>query len=144
MPSAYAYHRQVENSYLVRERDRRRRHELLRVLLGALPLAAALLGYTYLHVRVLDTAYAIGELERELATRERRRAELALEVEQRSALPVVEARARRELGMVTPTAEHTLFWPELGAEPDGAPVAQVPPPPGSAPAAGPGRDGGWP
>lgn len=128
MPSTYAYHRQVENTYLVRDRDRRRRREHLRVLLYALPLAVALLGYIWLHVRVLDTAYAIGKLERELAAAERQRVELALRVAQRSALPQVEARARKELGMVNPTLDHTLFWDELpgiAAEPEPAwPIVQ--------------------
>lgn len=111
---SYAYHRTVDNSTLVRERDRRRRREHLRVLLFALPLAAALLGYTWLHVQVLDTGYEIGELERELAALERRRAELALEEARRAGLPEVERRARRELGMVAAGVDDTLFWSELG------------------------------
>ena len=113
MPSAYAYHRTVDNTYLVRDRDRRRRREHLRVLLWALPLAAVLIAYTGLHVRVLDTAYDIGGLERELAAAERRRTELALEVARRSGLPRVEARAVDELGMQAPSAEVTVYWHEV-------------------------------
>jgi cell division protein FtsL len=113
VPSAYAYHRAVDNAYLVRERDRRRRREHLRVLLWALPLAAVLLAYTWLHVEVLDTAYDIGQLERELAQAERQRGELALEVAKRTSLPRVEARAAGELGMRAPSGDQTLFWPEV-------------------------------
>ena len=113
MPSAYAYHRAVDNAFLVRERDRRRRREHLRVLLWALPLAAVLLAYTWLHVQVLDTAYDIGQLERELADSDRRRGELALEVARRSSLPRVEARAAEELGMRPPSAGETVFWQEV-------------------------------
>ena len=41
----------------------------VRVILWALPLAAAAIAYTWLHVQVLDTAYDIGQLERELVSR---------------------------------------------------------------------------
>lgn len=115
MPSAYAYHRAVENSWLVRQRDRRRRREQLRVLLYLLPLAAALVGYTWLHVRVLDVGYEIGGLERRLVELDRRRGELALEVAQRSSLPAVEGRAAEELGLVDQDAGRTIFWGELTA-----------------------------
>ncbi|HMB53607.1 MAG TPA: hypothetical protein VKU40_09840 [Thermoanaerobaculia bacterium] len=116
MPSAYAYHRAVENSWLVRQRDRRRRREQLRVLLYLLPLAAALVGYTWLHVEVLDVSYEIGGLERQLVELERERGELALQVAQRSSLPVVERRASDELGMVDQVAEQTIFWQQLAAD----------------------------
>jgi len=116
VPSAYAYHRAVENSWLVRQRDRRRRREQLRVLLYLLPLAAALVGYTWLHVEVLDVSYEIGGLERQLVELERERGELALQVAQRSSLPVVERRASDELGMVDQVAEQTIFWQQLAAD----------------------------
>lgn len=116
MPSAYAYHRAVENSWLVRQRDRRRRREQLRVLLYLLPLAAALVGYTWLHVEVLDVSYEIGGLERQLVELERERGELALQVAQRSSLPVVERRASDELGMVDQVAGQTIFWQQLAAD----------------------------
>jgi hypothetical protein len=116
VPSAYAYHRAVENSWLVRQRDRRRRREQLRVLLYLLPLAAALVGYTWLHVKVLDVGYEIGGLERQLVELERQRGELALEVAQRSSLPAVEQRAADELGLVDQAAERTIFWQQLAAD----------------------------
>ena len=120
MPSVYAYHRTVENSWLVRDRDRRRRREQLRVVLYLLPLAAALVGYTWLHVRVLDVGYEIGGLERELISLERRESELALEVAQRSSLPTIEHRAVEELGLTDQNAERTIFWGELAASPPAA------------------------
>jgi 4-amino-4-deoxy-L-arabinose transferase-like glycosyltransferase len=51
LPGAYAVRRPVVNSYLVRQRDRRRLRELVAVVAAVLPLAAALLGYTWLHSR---------------------------------------------------------------------------------------------
>lgn len=117
MPSSYAFHRSVENAWLVRERDRRRRRDHLRVLLWALPLAVVLLAYTWLHVQLLDTAYRIVDLEAQQQQLERRRAELALELARRTALPEVAARAGRELGMVPASTGRTLFWQQLTAAP---------------------------
>lgn len=117
MPSSYAFHRSVENAWLVRERDRRRRRDHLRVLLWALPLAVVLLAYTWLHVQLLDTAYRIVDLEAQQQQLERRRAELALELARRTALPEVAARADRELGMVPASTDRTLFWQQLTAAP---------------------------
>lgn len=110
MRSAYAYHREVENSYLVRERDRRRWRELGRVVAVALPVALALVVYIWLHLVVLDTAYAIGGLEATLAGLERTAAQLDLEADRLSALPEVERRASEELGMVGPEVAATEFW----------------------------------
>ena len=117
MASSYTFHRSVENAWLVRERDRRRRRDHLRVLLWALPLAAVLLAYTWLHVQLLDTAYRIVDLEARQERLDQRRAELALEVARHSALPEVETRAAGELGMVPPSAERTLFWEQLALSP---------------------------
>jgi len=127
--SAYAYHREVENSYLVRQRDRRRWRELGRIVAVALPVALALVVYIWLHLVVLDTAYAIGGLEASLAELERTAAQLDLEADRLSALPEVERRAREELGMVGPDVVATEFW-------DGAAFlgAEAGPPPGAAPA----------
>lgn len=124
MPSSYAYHREVENTYLVRDRDRQRRRDLLRVVLWVLPMAAAVLGYIWLQVRVLDSAYEIGRLEEELTAAGRQHDRLSLEVARRTGLPLVEERARRELGMVTPRAESTLFWPEVSAAQPSAPLSE--------------------
>lgn len=121
MPSSYAYHREVENTYLVRDRDRQRRRDLLRIVLWVLPMAVAVLGYIWLQVRVLDSSYEIVDLERELTAASREEARLSLEVSRRAGLPRVEERARQELGMTTPAAESTLFWAEV------APVEARPP-----------------
>lgn len=108
--ASYAYHRQVENSWLVRERDRRRLRELALVVLAASTVVLALLAYTWLNVRVLETAYNIDELEGMLKDLERQRAALALEEARATALPIVEARAAAELGMVSATAARTVRW----------------------------------
>lgn len=121
--ATYASHRPVENAWLVRERDRRRFRELALVLLAVGSVVLALLAYIWLNVRVLDAAYRIDELEGTLRDLERRRAVLALEEARATALPVVEARAAAELGMVPAAAGRTLTWEALVAEPAVAPEA---------------------
>jgi hypothetical protein len=119
--ASYAYHRQVENSWLVRERDRRRFRELALVVLAASTVVLALLAYTWLNVRVLETAYRIDELEGMLKDLERQRAALALEESRAKALPIVEARAAAELGMVSAAAARTVRWEAFAAVPGAAP-----------------------
>lgn len=128
MRSAYAYHREVENSYLVRERDRRRWRELWRVVAVALPVALALVVYIWLYLVVLDTAYTIGGLEATLADLERTAAQLDLDADRLAALPEVERRAETELGMVGPELASTEFWTGeafLGAEAAGPPAPEA-------------------
>ena len=48
--------RPVVNTYLVRERDRRRLRELALVLLVVLCLGGGLLAYTWIHLEVTRTA----------------------------------------------------------------------------------------
>ena len=111
--AGYAYHREVENSWLVRQRDRRRLRELALVVLALSTVVLALLAYTWLNVRVLETAYRIDELAGTLKELERQRAALALEEARATALPIVEARAAAELGMVPAAVTRTLRWEEL-------------------------------
>ncbi|HUO86988.1 MAG TPA: hypothetical protein VM617_06325 [Thermoanaerobaculia bacterium] len=119
--ATYAYHRQVENAWLVRDRDRRRLRELAFVVLAASTVVLALLVYTWLNVRVLETAYRIDELEGSLTALERRRATLALEEARATALPVVESRAMAELGMVSASAAGTVTWEVLNAPREATP-----------------------
>lgn len=114
--ASYAYHRRVENAWLVRERDRSRRRELALVVLAVLAVVLALLAYVWLNVRVLETAYRIDELEGTLKELERRRAALDLEEARAAALPIVEARAVGELGMVAAAAARTARWQDLAAD----------------------------
>jgi hypothetical protein len=119
--ASYAYHRQVENSWLVRERDRRRIRELALVVLAASAVVLALLAYTWLNVRVLETAYRIDELEGTLKELERRRAALDLEEARAAALSIVEASAAAELGMVPAAAARTVRWQDLAAAGEATP-----------------------
>lgn len=128
--AGYAYHREVENAWLVRQRDRRRLRELALVVLAVSTVVLALLAYTWLNVRVLETAYRIDSLEGTLKDLERRRAALALEEARATALPIVEARAAAELGMVSAAAARTVRWEDLAAAAaaaEAAPAAEATP-----------------
>lgn len=123
MNSAYAFRRPVANTYLVRERDRRLRRELAAVVVVVLSLGGGLLGYTWMHLELLNTGYRIVALEREqreLAQEERR---LNLETAYLASPQQVEGRAVRELGMQSPATEQVVFWEELqGGAASGEPL----------------------
>lgn len=121
MPSPYAVHRQVENTYLVRQRDRRRLRELLGVTATVLVLGGGLLAYTWVHVEILRTGYRIDELEKRLHE--------LLEVERKWRLEAayaahperVESRARNELEMTEPRLDQMLFFDEIMATREATP-----------------------
>lgn len=113
MRTAYAYRRPVENAYLVRQRDRRRLRELVLLLAALLPLGIGLLTYTWVHNEVIETGYAIRDLERRLEERTRELEQLRVEAEFLGSPGQVEQRASEELGMERPQISHVLFWEEL-------------------------------
>ncbi|HVS66604.1 MAG TPA: cell division protein FtsL [Thermoanaerobaculia bacterium] len=109
MKTAYAFHRPVTNAYLVRERGRRRWHDLLRVVLLIVPLGTALFGYTWIHLETLEAGYQIqrleGLLEKTLAAERR----LRLEAARLSSPARVESLARQRLGMEPPELDQMIF-----------------------------------
>lgn len=114
MPSAYSVRRPVVNAYLVRERDRRRLRDLLRVVAAVVPLGLGLAGYTWMQLETLRVAYRIGALERqshELAQVER---QLRLEASYLASPGRLSARAHEELGLVEPAVGQVIFVEELG------------------------------
>ena len=113
MRSAYAFRRPVVNTYLVRERDRRRQRELAGVLLSVLCLGGGLLAYTWIHLEVLRTGYKIDALERQLAELTQSERQLRLEASYLASPIQVERRAAGELGMQPPALEQVVFWEEL-------------------------------
>ncbi len=113
MNRAYSYRRPVENSYLVRDRDRRRLRELVLLLAALLPLGVGLITYTWVHTEVIATGYHIRELENRLEEEGRRLERLRLEASYLASPAVVEERAALELGMERPRVDRVLFWEEL-------------------------------
>lgn len=113
MRSAYAFNRPVENTTLVRDRDRRRLRELLLAPLLLAPLLAALLAPVWLRNEVLASGYRTHALEVELERLQERQRRLELEVAYLSSPARVEEVARRELGMIEPGLEKIVFAREL-------------------------------
>ena len=112
MANPYAAGRPIENFFLVRERDRRRRRELVLVVFGLLPLAAALLGFTWIHLEVRQTGYGIERLEHRLAELRNLERRLDLETSVLSNPERIESEASSLLGMVWPTLEDMIFVEE--------------------------------
>ncbi len=113
MRSRYAFTRPVVNTYLVRERDRRRVRELALVLLVVLCLGGGLLAYTWIHLEVTRTGYHIDELEKELTKLTREERERRLEAAYLASPSQIQQRAVEELGMQAPALEQVVFWEEL-------------------------------
>ena len=113
MRNAYALRRPVVNTYLVRERDRRRWRELALVLLVVLSLGGGLLAYTWIHLEVTRTGYRISQREKELTELTRQERELRLEATWLASPSQIEARAVSELHMQPPVLEQVVFWEEL-------------------------------
>ena len=113
MKNAYAFRRPVANTYLVRERDRRRVRELLVVLLIVVCLGGSLLAYTWIHLEVTRAGYRIDRLERTLADLQREERVFRLEAAHLGSPGLVESRAVAELRMQPPSLEQVIFWEEL-------------------------------
>jgi cell division protein FtsL len=106
----YVVRRPVVNDYLVRERDRRRVRELLRLLLLVAPLGLALLAYTWVHLESLDAGFRIRGLEQELHGLERQERQLRLEAAWLKSPGRVEDLAETELGLAPPRPDQVVFW----------------------------------
>ena len=102
LKTPYLLPRPPRNRYLVRQRDRRRMRELLRVAVAVLVVGLALLGYTWLHLEMLAAATASTRW-RQLHELERRERHLRLE---RPTCPArsVSSAASKELGMRRPSS----------------------------------------
>ncbi len=109
MKSAYVLRKEVDNAYLVRTRDRRRRRELLGVLIAVAPVGLALLAYSWTHLQVLESGYRIDKLVRELEAMGQAERHLRLEVAQLSDPRVIERRAIEELAMEPPSPEQWVI-----------------------------------
>ncbi|HEX9737291.1 MAG TPA: hypothetical protein VGG06_35450 [Thermoanaerobaculia bacterium] len=116
MDSPYALHRPVDNSYLVRQRDRRRLRELLAVAAAVLVLGGALFAYTWVHVELLRTGYRIDELETRLHEVLEAERKWRLEAAYAAHPERVEQRARQDLAMTEPSLDQTIFYEEILAQ----------------------------
>ena len=81
MSATYVEFKRVENSRLSRERDRRRGRELLAIIAATVPVAAALLLYTSLHLQTVRVGYEIGRSRRVLDELREERQKLTVQIE---------------------------------------------------------------
>jgi len=115
--SPYVVRRTVENTYLVRQRDRRRRRELLGVVAAVLLVSGGLLAYTSIHIEILRSGYRVDVLERQLHSLEQAERERQLAIARLTAPERVEKRALAA-GMQAPSLDQIVFYGELLAAGD--------------------------
>lgn len=108
MKTSYILRKEVDNAYLVRERDRRRRRELLAILAVAAPVGLCLLVYIWTHLQVLQAGYRIDRLGRELHAMSQQERHLDLEVARLASPGRIEKVATEELGMVPLEPEQVI------------------------------------
>lgn len=113
MKSAYSLRRPVANVYLVRDRDRRLRRDLLAMLAVALPLSGAVLAYIWLSSQVWNVGYEVLRLERVLEQKLEQERQLTLEAAELSRHERVEASALDELGLAELGPDSVVFAGEL-------------------------------
>lgn len=112
MRGEYVVRRPVDNSYLVRQRDRRRRRELATVFLALVPVASGMLGYVWLNLKLVNIGYEVDRLERTLELEERQQRELWLEAAYLASPERVHDAAVERLGMVEARFEQMVFVEE--------------------------------
>ncbi|MEE8522794.1 MAG: hypothetical protein V3T72_02595 [Thermoanaerobaculia bacterium] len=112
MNNPYVVRRTVENTYLVRQRDRRRRRELLGVVVAVVLVGGGLLAYTSIHIEILRSGYRVDVLERQLRGLEQTERERQLAIAQSTSPERIEARAI-EAGMRPPVLDQMVFYGEL-------------------------------
>lgn len=101
----YAQKRPIENTHIIRERDRRRFRELLAVLSVAVPLGLFLLLFTWQNLEVIRLGRESNNLTKKLESLENVNRDLRLEIERLTALDAVEQKAMT-LGLQrTPAAD---------------------------------------
>jgi hypothetical protein len=93
----YAQKKSIENSHIVRERDRKRFRELLAVLGLGVPIGLFLLLFTWQNLEVIRLGHEATRLQKKKQEIENANRALQLELDRRSSLGAVEQRAT-ELG----------------------------------------------
>jgi hypothetical protein len=93
----YAQRKPIENTHIVRERDRKRFRELLAVLGLGVPIGLFLLLFTWQNLEVIRLGHEATRLQKKKQEIENANRALQLELDRRTSLGAVEQRAT-ELG----------------------------------------------
>jgi hypothetical protein len=89
----YAQKKPIENTHIVRERDRRRSRELWAVLALGIPIGAFLLLFTWQNLEVIRLGHEATGLQKQKQEIENANKALQLELDRRTSLAAVEQRA---------------------------------------------------
>jgi len=89
----YAQKKPIENTHIVRERDRRRSRELWAVLALGVPIGAFLLLFTWQNLEVIRLGHEATRLQKQKQEIENGNKALQLELDRRTSLANVEQRA---------------------------------------------------
>ena len=89
----YAQKKPIENTHIVRERDRRRSRELWAVLALGIPIGAFLLLFTWQNLEVIRLGHEATGLQKQKQEIENANKALQLELDRRTSLANVEQRA---------------------------------------------------
>jgi cell division protein FtsL len=113
LKSAYSIRRPVTNPYLIRERDRRLRRDLLRFVGLLLPLVAGVLVYVWISHAVLDAGYRLRELDQRLERLAQVERGLQVEASHLARHERIERLAAEQLGMHAARVDEVVFAEEL-------------------------------
>jgi cell division protein FtsB len=133
----YAQKKSIDNTHIVREKDRQRNRELLAVLSLGVPIGFFLLVFAWQNLEVIRLGREATQLQKTLKEQETAHKQLQAELDRLTSFDAVETQASR-LGFVpAPPASIVMVEPRAGAAP--TPSARVAPahvaPPTGAPAA---------
>jgi hypothetical protein len=90
----YTQKKPIENTHIVRERDRQRSRELLAVLALGLPVGLFLLLFTWQNIEVIHLGREATRLQKQLKDTETRHKSLQIELDRLTSFETVEAKAK--------------------------------------------------
>jgi hypothetical protein len=122
----YTQKKPIDNTHIVRERDRRRNRELLAVLFLGVPIGAFLLLFTWQNLEVIRLGREATRLQKTLKDTEAAHKSLETELDRLTSFDTVEKQAA-QLGF-EPAPPKTIVMVQPGAGMAHAPRALAPPP----------------
>jgi len=114
----YTQKKPIENTHIVRERDRQRNRELLAVLFLGVPIGLFLLLFTWQNLEVIRLGSEATRLQKQLKETEAQHKQLESELDRLTSFDTVEQKAQ-ELGFAR-TDSKTIVMVEEAARPSSA------------------------
>jgi cell division protein FtsB len=116
----YTQKKSIENTHIVRERDRQRNRELLAVLSLGIPIGFFLLLFTWQNLEVIRLGHEATRLQKTLKDVEATHKSLQAELDKLTSFDTVETKAQA-LGFA-PTAPESIVTVEAPARPASVPA----------------------